>query len=203
MRFLINLAFFLPLTLASQSLIDYNLDYAARGYIYVRSEINDTLAPRGFGQSGPLPERNHGSFNNPGFYIFIDTTSFIPFQEKFKGFHLYIINNSDSLVKLNASDSRLSLFAEAFVYGHWSAIEYLPKSFCGNSFHRVYLPHGKYWKVNIPKYSGKIPVKIRYKLVGTWGNTYSNEYSGSINKSQLKLVKEGHKPTGIMDPYLE
>lgn len=91
--------------------------------------------------------------------------------------------------------------AEVFYKGEWLPIEYLPSSGCGNSYHNVYLEENEYWVFKIPKFKGRIKTKLRYRLkIGKGEFIYSNEIPTSINKKQL-TEKEGHKPSGIMDPY--
>ncbi len=114
---------------------------------------------------------------------------------------MYLGNNSDTIVNLSASDSRLYVIAEVFYRGKWRPIEYLPSSFCGNSYHKVYLNPNEYWAFEIPKFSGKKKVSLRYSLlVGKNEYIYSNKIPSSINKKQLTKIKQ-YNPKGIMDPY--
>jgi hypothetical protein len=121
----------------------------------------------------------------------------------YNGYKLYIANVTDSIVRLDASDSRLSVIAEVFYQGDWRPIEYLPRTWCGNSYHSVYLKQNEYWEFHIPKFIGKLKTKLRYKLIIDKDHyLYSNEVQTSINKGQLD-IKQGHEPNGIMDPYNE
>lgn len=182
---------------------DLNIDFMLRGHIYAKSSIIDTTALGGFGGSDNLPKiinKNLG-FTDSGLFLKIDQTTPTTINDKYNGYKLYIANKSDSIVRFNASDSRLNVIVEVFCQDKWKPIEYLPSSWCGNSYHDVYLKQNEYWEFDIPKFTGKIKTKLRYKLILDKDRfLYSNEIPTSINKGQLKN-KEGHKPNGIMDPY--
>lgn len=188
-----------------QQTTDLNIDYMLRGHLYVQSSIEDKEALGGFGGSDNRPQKltNKLSVKNQGLSLLIDTTRIVPIGSKYNGYTLYLVNKSDSLLKLSASDSRLNAVAEAWYEGKWQPIEYLPASSCGNSYHTVYLLQHEYWKFTIPKFAGKIPVKIRYRLfLGEGQYLYSNEITAYINKGQFKN-KQAYQPEGIMDPYVD
>jgi hypothetical protein len=183
---------------------DYKIDYMQRGYIYAGTAMEDEEALGGFGSSSnvPKPLTNAFAFQQSGFFLVIDTASKASFSS-YNGYKFYIINNSDSLVKLDASDSRLSVIAQAYIDNKWQDIEYLPSSWCGNSYHTVYLKKRQYWEFTVPKYNGKIKTKLRYVLsLDNGKKLYSNEINAGINRKQL-TEKEGHTPSGLMDPYNE
>lgn len=182
---------------------ELNIDFMLPGYVYASSAVEDTAALGGYGGSSNTPKSLNNSlqFIQSGFYLTIDTTQLTTFAERFKGFKLFIVNKSDMTVKLEASDSRLAVVAEALIGHKWWDIEYLPSSWCGNSYHNVYLKPNQYWEFSIPKYTGQIKTRIRYKLLmGKVFYLYSNEIIASINEKQLS-EKQGHIPQGIMDPY--
>lgn len=182
---------------------DLNIDFMLRAKIHAKSSIKDSMAFGGFGSSDNLPEKINDNlkFSESGLFLKIDTTKIIIIDGKFSGYNFYIGNKSDTIVKLGASDSRLSIIAEVFYENKWQPIEYLPSSGCGNSYHSVYLKQNEYWVFNIPKFSGKIKTKMRYQLfIGKDKFIYSNEILTSFNKKQL-TNKEGHQPNGLMDSY--
>lgn len=194
---------FLCSTTFGQKKPDLNIDFMLRGHIYAKSSIIDTTALGGFGGSDNLPKKINESLAlaDRGLLLKIDTTQTTTINDKYNGYKLYIANKTDTIVRLDASDSRLSVIAEVFYQGEWKPIEYLPSSWCGNSYHDVYLKQNEYWEFDIPKFTGKLRTKLRYKLIlGKDKYYYSNEIQASINKGQLEN-KEGHKPNGIMDPY--
>ena len=182
---------------------DLNIDFMLRGHLYAKSSIIDTTALGGFGSSDNLPKKINENLTlaSSGLLLKIDTTKTTTINDKYNGYKLYIANKTDTIVRLDASDSRLNVIAEVFYKGEWKPIEYLPSSWCGNSYHDVYLKQNEYWEFEIPKFTGEIKTKLRYKLIlGKDKFLYSNEIQTSINKGQLEN-KQGHKPNGIMDPY--
>lgn len=182
-----------------------NIDYMLRGYFYAASSMEDTVAPGGFASSynspKPVTELKNMIFSKETLSLFIDTNSRTNFADKYQGYRMVIVNSSGETIGLPASDSRLSIIAEVNMEGKWQPIEYLPSSWCGNSYHTVYIKNNQYWQFNIPAYNGKHKVQLRYKLSGknnaTW---YSNEITAFINKKQLS-DKQGHTANNIMDPY--
>lgn len=185
---------------------DLDIDYMLRGYCYASSSIIDSLAAGGFGESKNKARQIDGNFQydeSNVLKILIDTTQTTLFGERYNGYKLLILNYTDSISGFLASDSRLPLIAEAYVEGQWEPIEYLPSSWCGNSYHMVYLLPNEYWEFSIPKYGGSNKVQIRYKLeISNNHWIYSNPITSMINKQQLS-EKQGHDPNGIMDPYLD
>ncbi len=182
---------------------DLNIKFMLRGHIYAYSSVEDTTALGGYGGSDNLPKlmNKENSFPENGLFLKIDTTKITTLNDKFNGYKLYIGNKSDTIVKLDASDSRLYVIAEVFHKNEWKPIEYLPSSWCGNSYHEIYLKPNEFWEFIVPKFSGKIKTKLRYRLmIGKEKFIYSNEILTHINNAQM-TKKEGHKPNGIMDPY--
>lgn len=74
-----------------------------------------------------------------GLILKIDINKSTSFENKYNGYKLYLINKTNNTVGLDASDSRLDIVGEVFYKGKWQAIEYLPSSTCGNSYHTVFL----------------------------------------------------------------
>lgn len=189
----------------SHSLKKVNVNYMLRGYFYAASSIKDTLAPGGFGGSDNRPKiiDNRLGYEKTGNspVLIIDTATVAVFSNNFEGYKMILGNQSEKIIQFPASDSRLSIIAEVFIGEAWQPIEYLPSSWCGNSYHTLYLKNNEYWEFIVPKYYGKTKVKLRYKLKGEQNEVYySNEIIAHINKKQL-TEKQGHKPQGLMDPY--
>ena len=190
---------------ASIGLKELNIKFMLRGYFYAGSNIEDTTAPGGFGGSNNKPKLMVNETAQLGdledISLFVDTTMRTNFADGYKGYKLFLVNKSGNTISLQASDSRLYIIAEIFWGGTWQPIEYLPSSWCGNSYHHVFLRNNEYWEFDIPKYHGNKKTKLRYKLSrGKEGIIYSNEIITYFNKQQL-TTKQGHKPQGIMDPY--
>lgn len=198
------LLLFSPLVWA-QNKKDVAVNHMLRGYFYASSSVADTIAPGGFGgssnQARPLDRTLQ--FTPQGLQLYIDTTQKTTFAHQYNGHTVYLVNATDSLAGFSAMDSRLSIQAEALINNQWKPIEYLPSSWCGNSYHTLYLPAGEYWMFRAPIYSGALTTKLRYKLTlkhRTQSAIYSNEINASINQGQL-TQQQGHQATSLMDPY--
>jgi hypothetical protein len=184
---------------------DLNIDFMLRGTIYAKSSIIDTLAFGGFGESDNSPKELTDSFNfeGNGICLYIDTAQIVTFYQKYNGYKFYIINKTGNMLKFSASESRLNVVAEAFFDKKWQPIEYLPSSWCGNSYHTMALKNNEYWEFTIPKFSGKTTAKIRYKLtLDDEICIYSNEINTKINKAQATNKKKYYS-RDMMDPYDE
>ena len=77
--------------------------------------------------------------------------------------------------------------------GQWKPVEAFPQTFCGNSFHRVFLEPGEYWDLSARRYSGSLKTKLRFRLepggeqaVTEGGQPiYSEEFDGSVSPGQF------------------
>lgn len=191
-----------------------NADYMLRGYFMASSPYDSSLY--GFGGWGSYDNMFIGldtlqsSYAKGKFQVIIDTTRSIPWFDISMGHTLYIINDSKSKVYFPAENSRIEMIIQAKNRkGEWQDIEYLPHSWCGNSYHTLYLPPKHYWEFSVPKFEGSFTTKLRAKL---WCKTesdqkeediiYSNEISGSVNPAQFWRKRE-YFPQGIMDSYNE
>ncbi len=121
----------------------------------------------------------------------------------YAGYRVVLANGSQAAIEVVASDSRVPIVQEALdADGTWRAIEYLPESFCGNSYHTLVLQPGEYWDFVAPRYAGSVEtmVRIRAELAdGTMLTT--TPMPASIDPRQF-ADEEGHRRTNIMDPYL-
>ena len=182
-----------------------NIDYMNRGYFYAYSE---TEKNNGWGMSNNYPKKiNELKFPENQLSLVIDEKQEAIFQDKFYGCKLYLSNTSKEKIKLNASDSRLNILLQAKnSNGDWEYIEYLPSSWCGNSYHNLYLDSNEYWDFTIPLYEGSFKTKIRAVLLDNEDKAekaiYSNAINGFINPSQF-FIKNQYYPSNLMDPYNE
>lgn len=191
----------LGVSVSAQSNKDYNINFKQRASLYAATSIEDPNAIGGFGGSSNNAQPINSKSKLNHIDLFIDTSKTVVYHKEYNGYQLSLINYTDSITGFEAADSRLSIIAEVFYKGKWQAIEYLPSSWCGNSYHTVYLKPNEFWSFNIPKFTGEIKTKLRYKLnIGNGKTIFSNEIEASFNKGQLNK-KEGHSPKGIMDPY--
>ena len=182
-----------------------NVKFKLRGYFYAGTSQVDSTALGGFYEDKNLPkiltpEISEYSKSNK-LEIIVKPDLITEFEKGISGFKVFIINKSDSIKELPAQDSRLYLKRQVFYKNEWKDIEYLPSSWCGNSYHSVFIKPNEYWDFTAPCLKGKIDTKFRFELyVNKKLTLYSNEFNGSFNKKQLKK-EQGHKPIGIMDPY--
>lgn len=187
----------------ADDLKDVNVKLMTRGYCYAGSRV-DKEAFGGFGQSDNAPKKlldpDLGRDGHIALVALPEST--VTFDKKYRSMRLLLVNRTKVEAVFPASDSRLSIIQEAQdSKGRWKPIEYLPSSWCGNSFHRVFLPAGYYWEFAAPVYTGTMKTRLRFVLQGK-EPIYSNEFEGSINPEQL-TQKQGHSPTNLMDPYDE
>lgn len=202
----------------SKELTNLNIDCMNRGYFYAYSKPNEQDIG-GFGSSDNVPQKIAATDKFPA-----DTLSIVVRPELkdtiyggYNGITVFIANTSKSKIYFNASDSRLYMTVQAKnARGEWKDIEYLPSSFCGNSYHTLTLEPNRYWKFLTPVYEGDLKTKLRIALTYVDPKDkstsyyrqrkqltgYSNEYEGSINPGQF-WRKEGYSPRNIMDPYFE
>jgi hypothetical protein len=181
-----------------------NIHFQLRGNCYAYSSNKNAIASNGEWQSGNYAKKVDAAFPKVGVYLVINQNELIKIDSTKLGCKLYLVNTSDSLIKISASDSRLYIVAEALDQNNeWKPITYLPSSWCGNSYHTVMLDKDEFWEFEIPVFKGKMKTKIRYSFsANSAEKIYSNEVTAFINKDQLDPKKQqGHNSSNIMDPY--
>ncbi|RTQ48167.1 WG repeat-containing protein [Hymenobacter gummosus] len=132
------------------------------------------------------------------------------YAESWAGHQLRIANTTADTVLFDAQDSHLYLNVQARdARGQWQDIEYVPSSWCGNSYHTLFLAPGQYWQLTVPAFSGSFKTRLRVKLLRQNPQdqenplvVYSNEFAGGVNPGQF-WRKPGYSPAGLMDPYNE
>ena len=129
--------------------------------------------------------------------------------DKYDGFRVLAVNATNKPIEFNAQDSLLDIIHQAIDQsGKWADIEYMPRSWCGNSYHTLSLPAKSYWEFTAPRYDGSYQTKLRIRLTIQINNdeaarvVYSNEFTGRIDPRQFS-DRQGHVPQSIMDPYNE
>jgi hypothetical protein len=191
-----------------------NIDHMNRGYFYAYSKPNDEDIG-GFGGSRNFPLKiTTENFPINTLSIVVDQNKQDTIQNTYIGYKVFVSNRSKTNIDFNAQDSRLYMKVQAQnEKGIWKDIEYLPSSWCGNSYHTLTLEKMNYWAFNTPKYEGEIKTKLRIELKyldpkeksdkrrnRKEMTIYSNEFEGSINPGQF-WNKQQYYPNGIMDPY--
>jgi hypothetical protein len=189
-----------------------NINYMIRGHFYAASPRVAYLDEiGGWGGSDNNFQKVDKSLpkDNNKFEVYIDTSSTTDLGNGYAAYNVYVINTAGDTMFFEAQDSRLYMIVQAKdKSGEWKPIEYLPNSWCGNSYHKLYLPGGAYWKFETPVFEGRYKTSLRISLSyrqspqGKNEIIYSNEIRGSINQGQF-WKKKKYTPNGIMDPYLE
>lgn len=151
------------------------------------TRIEDKDAPGGFAKSANLP-RPIGKMKvkSGGISLEAFPNQIAVFAGQYRGMTLRLINASTAPKAFQASDSRLYIVQEARDQkGEWKPIETLPSSFCGNSYHQVFLGPREFWSFAVPRYEGAFQTKLRFRLKEKNMLLYSNEFGGSINPKQF------------------
>jgi len=188
-----------------------NIDYMNRGYFYASAKADlgdskdDNWAP-----ATKISKGRHPAFEKGKLALCIDTDYKKPYQKDFSGYQMFVANTTGDTVKFNAQDGRLYLKLQARnTKGAWKDIEYVPNSWCGNSYHQIKLGPGNYWNFTIPQYDGQIKTQLRAKLTYVDPNDgkksthiYSNAINAGINPGQF-WNKRQYTSQGLMDPYYE
>lgn len=189
-----------------------NIDYMNRGHYYASSPYKKELA--GFGGWGGSENDSKQistksvKFENGKLNIIVNSEDKEKYMETYEGMKMYVSNTSQDTIYFDAQDSRLYLKIQAQDRnGKWKDIEYLPSSWCGNSYHTLFLPPNYNWEFVVPKYEGEFKTKLRAELLYKKNKDqkeddvlYSNEFEGSINPGQF-WRKNTYYPLGLMDPY--
>lgn len=199
----------------NNSLKTLNIDFMNRGYFYAYSEP-DSEDIGGFRGSLNLPQLvdSNDTFQSNNVSINVNLDKQDTISGIYKGFKVYVVNNSQNNIDFNAQDSRLYMKVQAQnILGQWRDIEYLPSSWCGNSYHTLTLEKKNFWTFSTPKYEGEFKTKFRIELkyIDPSGKSkkgkekkeitiYSNEYEGSVNPGQFWNKREYYS-NDIMDPY--
>jgi hypothetical protein len=187
-----------------------NINFKNRSYFYAASPpLESTSGFGGWAESVNMYQAL--AFPSPyetgKLTVHVDANQQVIFAEKYRGYTLYVVNTVTDTLFFDAQDSRLDMKLQAQdSKGEWKDIEYIPSSWCGNSYHTLYLPSSYYWRFSIPVYEGKIKTQIRAALA--WKSSrdaeqqwvYSNEFAGSINAGQFSKMPK-YTPGGLMDPY--
>ncbi len=202
-------------TMIETNFMAYTAHDASGGGGWARSD-NEAIAN---GTDMPAPPNTFTVTARPG--------QSAAFADEYAGFRAYIVNTTRDTMTFNAVDSRLCMLMQARdTDGTWRNIQYMPSSFCGNSYHRILLAPGEHWRFTVPCFHGAFRTRLRLALTGFrtgvppgihsdeigWGASdqkanaeakeriiYSNEFEGSINRGQFQK-RARHRSGGLMDP---
>ena len=182
-----------------------DLKFMLRGYCYAASPSNIAKLygiDEGKNVPNPVSKISQGAEGELSLVALPDEE--VPFDKEYRGFRLLLINRTAAETNLLSCDTRLPIVQEALEgEGIWRPVEYLPSSWCGNSYFCITLPAGHYWEFAAPRYSGKNKVLMRFALhIPGEPPVYSKEFEGSVNPEQFTISQE-HTPANLMDPYNE
>ncbi|MBL7828987.1 MAG: WG repeat-containing protein [Saprospiraceae bacterium] len=183
-----------------------NIDYMLRGCFYAASPHDARYAGYGgWGTSGnqPIDVAKGAELEDKKMQIKLQKDITQPFFKTHSGFGFVLANTTSDTLVLEAQDSRLNMTLQAKdKNGAWKNIMYLPSSWCGNSYHQVFLAPGKYWNFTAPEMTGSFATKLRIalELDDKKNMLYSDEFDGGVNPAQF-WRKPGYSPGGLMDPY--
>lgn len=190
-----------------------HIDYMLRGYFeaYSSPDAHGRSVPSGgWGVSRNIPQKIDRPFEAGRLQLVIDTTIADTFFGAYRGYPVYLVNLTRDTCRFDAEDSRLYLSTEVQGRdGVWRDIDYLPNSWCGNSYHTIDLEPGAYWRFTMPAFDGAIPVNLRLRLERKRPRRaekpiflYSNVIRSRVNPAQF-WNKRRYTPQGLMDPYNE
>ncbi len=194
-----------PTEIDETRLAPADFPFQLSGYFLAGSNIKDKKAPGGFYESPNVPKKiPMTAFTPEGIVLRAFPGKRAEFGEAVQGMEVHLQNGTRKTLSFSASDSRINIVQEARnENGDWMPIEYLPSSWCGNSYHNVFLAQREYWVFVAPRYTGVIETKLRFTLTMDSGEKiHSNEFHGSVNLGQF-TTQQGHQPVDIMDPYLD
>jgi len=160
-----------------------DIPFMARGYFFASSELDHGLGGNGTFDNAPRPNTLLADVPGArsGLYVAVLPDSVAPFEQKFDGVRVVVVNDSLMPVPFQAQDS-------------W----------CGNSYHTLTLPAGRHWEFTAPHYTGTYATKLRVKVVAGDHQheqvLYSNEFAGRINPTQF-TERQAVGSTNVMDPY--
>lgn len=187
-----------------------NIDFMLRGNFYAASPRAKKF--NGFGGWGGSGNFAKKTSINPVFQpnkIQLQANPSMRKRDKnsYQGFALFLANTTKNTLVLDAQDSRLNMVLQARDRdGTWRNIMFLPSSWCGNSYHKVFLAPDEYWDFTVPQMEGEFQTKLRVQLntAGSKGNEtfISNEFDGGVNPAQFWRKKD-YYPQSIMDPYID
>ncbi|NML65037.1 WG repeat-containing protein [Hymenobacter sp. RP-2-7] len=190
-----------------------NLDFMRRGvYMVASAPLQRYAGVGGWGQSNNFSKSSKGQPATTRTLRVQVASKSMPgtFGKLHHGHQLTIANTTADTVVFEAQNSSLTLTMQARdAQGIWRDIEYTPSSWCGNSYHQVFLAPGQYWELTVPAYSGEFATQLRARLLHRRAGAtssqqvavYSNTFPGSVNPAQF-WRPQGYSPQGIMDPYL-
>jgi len=149
----------------NNTISNLNIDYINRGYFYAYSKPSEKDLG-GFGRSDNYPEKISGKDQFP-----VKSLSVVVHPDKsdtvgggYKGIPVFVSNTLRKKIEFNAQDSRLNMIVEAKnTLGQWQDIEYLPSSWCGNSYHTLTLDARTFMEIYYSCLRGRLSHSSAYQ----------------------------------------
>jgi WG containing repeat len=201
-----------------KELSNLNIDFMNRGYFVAHANIKSSHGGQARNtKSLPQPITSTTSIPNNQLSILVNTENKERIFQDYNGVSVFVSNNTKDTIRFNTQDHRLYMKVQAQnKNGEWQDIEFLPNSWCGNSYYSLPLLPNHFWAFKTPVYEGDFKTKLRIELkyIDPLDKSeerfkekkeliiYSNEYDGSVNPGQF-WRKRGYTPSGFMDPYNE
>lgn len=195
----------------NENLVNLNVDFMRWGHYYItnRKPGKRYRYHAVWGESYAIPQKVLKSLNFPIIKISVIARPEEKdvFSDRYNGIRLYVVNNTFKPITFNVQSGRLYLKLQAKDRnGNWKDIEFLPSSFCGNSYYTIHLESQMYWSFVIPIYEGEFKTRMRAELKYVDPNykreeitIYSNEFDGSVNPGQF--WRQNYYYSDFMSPY--
>jgi hypothetical protein len=188
-----------------------NIDFMNPGSYYAASDSkSNSVDYSGWGRSANQnkPTTQNMPFPAQKFLLQVAIKDTVHIEGKRLGYKVFVANLSPDTLFFEAEDSRLNMKMQAIdSTGAWRDIEYLPSSWCGNSYHTLALDPNAFWTFSTPQYKGVFKTRFRLELEYSLTpdktkktdilKIYSNEWSGSVNPAQF-WRKQAYLANGLM-----
>jgi hypothetical protein len=143
------------------------------------------------------PGMNEGRFykwpDSAAIALFVDTTRTLshslPLDEddrSFKSYPVTIVNDHDDTINIGYGDHIPVIMEALDTNGQWKPIEEQFVYMCGTGLNRIILPPGNIVVTYAFVYKGNYRTKLRLRYVTGKPEAVSNEFYGSINRTQFK-----------------
>lgn len=142
-----------------------NVDHMIRGYFYASSRPHPKDLG-GFGRSSNTAKPIIAETFPPNqLCVVVNTDQSVESGDGYYSYKVEVANTLKRVIELGAQDSRLYMKVQALdKHAQWRDIEYLPSSWCGNSYHVLTLAPNHFWSFMTPKYEGEFKTKLRIAL---------------------------------------
>ncbi len=146
-----------------------DIDHMLRGYFYawsIEPDSNRLVDAWALRVNNARRIRGDEGFAADAITLHVRPNEDTLWMNAFRGMKVYLANTTDSTLIFPTQDNRLYVIVQAKDrQGRWREIEYLPSSWCGNSYYDVDLPPGQYWTFATPMQAGDHTTTLRLRLI--------------------------------------